>query len=126
MISNEVEMLLNDPDFKIKIVMVGSPNSGKTSLATRFAKCEFDMNKSYEHSTDTSIQLAKIDVNDKQVTTEIWDCISELGVAHEEKRRLQYLNTMAFIICVSLTDESTLEDALHYVSFFIGNPSFKT
>ncbi|KAG2393557.1 hypothetical protein C9374_007088 [Naegleria lovaniensis] len=110
--SQEIEQLLDDPEFAIKIAIVGSPSTGKTCLVHRFSKTAFPENVS--SSTETTVHPVNVEINDRQVKEELWDIVGIKSPKEEEKRKLQYLGVMTFVICFDLTIESTFEDAINY------------
>ena len=80
-INEELEELLKDPNFSIKVVVVGTSKCGKTCLCWRFAKSEFPDNVS--PTTDTNIHSTTVEINDKKVKEELWDVLSKMSLIGE-------------------------------------------
>jgi len=106
--------MLKDPDFNIKIVVCGSPSTGKSSLCSRYATSTFS--ESVSPSNDTATYVVKVEVNGQSVSTEVWDFIGEKSAKASDKRKFQYVGAMTIIVCVDLTNQETMQDAFDYVS----------
>lgn len=82
-------------------------------MVHRFAKSAFLENAS--PSTETTVHPVNVEINDRQVKEELWDIVGIKSPKEEEKRKLQYLGVMTFVICFDLAKESTFMDAINHV-----------
>jgi Ras-related protein Rab-7A len=88
----------------LKIIIIGEPAVGKTSLVKRFVSGKFS--KDYLSSIGTNIYTKKIDLdNEKQITLQLWD------IAGQERwinmRHSYYSGARGVIIVGDLTRENT-------------------
>jgi len=89
---------------KLKIIIIGEPGVGKTSLVKRFVSGKF--NKDYLSSIGTNIYTKKIDLeNETRILLQLWD------IAGQERwikmRRSYYSGARGVIIVGDLTRENT-------------------
>ncbi|KAL9641611.1 hypothetical protein ABK040_013530 [Willaertia magna] len=115
-VSKYIEEMLNDPDFAIKTVLVGSSKTGKTSLINVFCFSHFEDANTDDVATskETIINSTTVEVDRKNIKMELWDCFSDMQKSSQEKRKLQYVGAMIFLVCVDVTNETSFEDALQY------------
>ncbi|MFX1258153.1 MAG: Rab family GTPase [Promethearchaeota archaeon] len=96
-------------DFKIKIIILGEPGVGKTSLVKRFISNHFS--NDYRTSIGTNVYLkdTKFNYDDKiiKISTQLWD------IAGQERwtsmRHVYYKGAQGAIIVIDLTRKNTLE-----------------
>ena len=63
--------LSEKPDVLLKVVFVGQPYAGKTSLLTRIADNSFNTN--YLATIGCDFKMRTYDVNGKRVKVQFWD-----------------------------------------------------
>ncbi|MFW9936440.1 MAG: Rab family GTPase [Candidatus Thorarchaeota archaeon] len=92
--------------FRLKIIILGEPGVGKTSLVKKFVSGQFS--KDYRASIGTNIFIKKLNLNkDKSVVVYIWD------IAGQERwinmRRLYYRGAHGVLIVGDLTRRNTFD-----------------
>lgn len=93
-------------DFNLKIIIIGEPAVGKTSLVKKFVSGQFA--NDYRASIGTNIFTTKINLNSGiDVKIQIWD------IAGQERwiamRTIYYKGTDGVLIVADLTRKNTLE-----------------
>jgi small GTP-binding protein len=97
---------LVDPFFEFKVLLVGDPAVGKTSLILRFVEDRFD--KEYKASIGVDIMSRAINIEDKVARLVIWDIASQ-----EKFRRFRssfYQQANGILVVFDLTRRETLEN----------------
>ncbi len=97
---------MNDNKFTLKIIIIGEPAVGKTSLVKKFVSGQFT--KDYRSSIGTNIFTKKILLKKKtEVTLQLWD------IAGQERwvniRRPYYSGAKGVIIVGDLTRNNTFD-----------------
>ena len=97
---------MNDNKFTLKIIIIGEPAVGKTSLVKKFVSGQFT--KDYRSSIGTNIFIKKIVLKKKtEVTLQLWD------IAGQERwvniRRPYYSGAKGVIIVGDLTRNNTFD-----------------
>jgi len=92
-------------DFSLKIIIIGEPGVGKTSLVKKFASGQFA--NDYRASIGTNLFTTKISLNKINVSIQIWD------IAGQERwiqmRHTYYKGTEGVLIVADLTRKNTFE-----------------
>lgn len=94
-----------DPFFEFKVLLVGDPAVGKTSLILRFVEDRFD--KEYKASIGVDIMSRTINIEDKVARLVIWDIASQ-----EKFRRFRssfYQQANGIFVVFDLTRQETLK-----------------
>lgn len=94
-----------DPFYEFKIILVGDPAVGKTSLILRFVEDRFD--KEYKASIGVDIMSKTINIEDKVARLVIWDIASQ-----EKFKRFRssfYQQANGILVVFDLTRQETLE-----------------
>ncbi len=94
-------------DFKLKIIVIGQPAVGKTSLVRKFVSGEF--NKDYRSTIGTNIYIKDVVLEDgRKVILNIWD------IAGQERwirmRNRYYNGTQGAVIVGDLSRKRTFEN----------------
>jgi len=92
--------------YRLKIIIIGEPGVGKTSLVKKFVSGQFS--KDYRASIGTNIFIKNLNLNkDKSVSVYIWD------IAGQERwvnmRRLYYRGAHGALIVGDLTRKNTFD-----------------
>jgi len=95
----------------LKIIIVGEPAVGKTSLVKKFVSGQFA--KDYRSSIGTNIFIKKINLkNIGKVTIQLWD------IAGQERwinmRRSYYVGSKGVLIVGDLTRKNTFDQIRHF------------
>ena len=92
-------------DFSLKIIIIGEPGVGKTSLVKKFVSGQFA--NDYRASIGTNLFTTKISLNKINVSIQIWD------IAGQERwiqmRHIYYKGTEGVLIVADLTRKNTFE-----------------
>lgn len=98
----------------VKVVMIGSASSGKTSLSTQFAYGRFS------HSSEPTIGAAyftkEIDTKDGSLKLDIWDTAG--SEKYKSLAKMYYQGARAAIVVVDLTNELSLTEATDWITEF--------
>ena len=92
-------------EIKVKVVLLGNPAVGKTSLIRKFV---YDMySDDYIGTLGTKVSKKTVEIDGKQVTMMVWDLMGE----HEFRRiqRMAFTGTQGALIVCDLTRRETLE-----------------
>ena len=95
-----------DVDYKFKIVIVGDPGVGKTSLILRFTDNAF--RRSYIPTLGVHISDKIFNVNSANVQIVIWDIAGQ--IKFETMRQQFYLGTDGIFLIFDLTNEESFEN----------------
>ena len=100
-----------DFDFIVKILIVGDSGAGKTQLFSRFADETFCS----EHKTTQSVEYRHryIEKNRFRCKTQVWDCVASGSPAVMNSI---YRGTNAVILCIDLTNKSSIEAVPDWVN----------
>lgn len=90
--------------FRIKVIIIGEPGVGKTSLVKKFVSGQFS--RDYRASIGTNIFIKKLDLDsDKSISMQIWD------IAGQERwinmRHIYYRGAHGALIVGDLTRKNT-------------------
>ncbi|MFX0057686.1 MAG: Rab family GTPase [Candidatus Hodarchaeota archaeon] len=90
--------------FRIKVIIIGEPGVGKTSLVKKFISGQFS--RDYRASIGTNIFIKKLDLDsDKSISMQIWD------IAGQERwinmRHIYYRGAHGALIVGDLTRKNT-------------------
>jgi len=97
--------------FRIKIIIIGEPGVGKTSLVKKFISGQFS--RDYRASIGTNIFIKKLNLdNDKLVSIQIWDIAGQERWIH--MRPTYYRGAHGAIIVGDLTRKNTFEQIEHF------------
>ena len=99
------------PFFEYKILLVGDPAVGKTSLILRFVEDRFD--KEYKASIGVDIMSKTINIEEKVARLVIWDIASQ-----EKFKRFRssfYQQASGILVVFDLTRPETLESVDEWV-----------
>ncbi len=105
-------MSLNEHTFKL--VIIGDPMVGKTSLITRFITKTFD--HSYLQTIGTQLNCSEIVVGDVLIRLIIWDLAGQ--PRFESVRKLYFLGSDAVIVTFDLTRAETFENIAGWLQAF--------
>lgn len=97
----------NEPE-KIKLVLLGDGNSGKTSMLISYTTDKFNLD--YVPTVFDSY-VATIKRGEKIVNLQLWDTAGQ--DEYKRLRPLSYPRTDLFLICFSLTDPKSFNNALN-------------
>ena len=108
-----------DYDEKIKLMVLGDSNVGKSSILTKYCKNQF-LSK-YITTIGIDFQIKYLNINNKRIKVQIWD------TAGQERYRVvtkNYFNTSnGFIIIYDITDRSSFNNINNWmdqIESFIG------
>lgn len=99
------------PFFEFKLLLVGDPAVGKTSLILRFVEDRFD--KEYKASIGVDIMSRTINIEDKVARLVIWDIASQ-----EKFKRFRssfYQQANGILLVFDLTRQETFENVDDWV-----------
>ncbi|MFW9848118.1 MAG: Rab family GTPase [Candidatus Thorarchaeota archaeon] len=86
-----------------KVLIIGPPNVGKTSIVTRFTESEFE--ESYAPTVGLNVKISRIELPEGQVTMTVMDLGGQ--DAFDELRRGYYRGAHYVIFLYDMTDAST-------------------
>ena len=93
-------------NYKIKIIIVGDANVGKSCIATRFQYNKFDSN--YEITIGVEFFSKIIEVNDKLVKIQIWDTAGQ--ETFDSLIRSYFRNTDGCLLTFDLTNRESFQN----------------
>ena len=96
-----------NPLRKFKLVFLGEQSVGKTSLITRFMYDSFD--NTYQATIGIDFLSKTMYLEDRTVRLQLWDTAGQAD--YDRLRPLSYPQTDFFLICFSLADRFTFENA---------------
>ena len=100
-----------DFDEKLKLMILGDSDVGKTSILRKYCKNEFL--GSYVATIGIDFQLKYLNINDKKIKIQIWD------TAGEERYRVvtkNYFNTSdGFIIMYDIENRESFDNANNWI-----------
>ena len=109
-----------DFDEKLKLMILGDSDVGKTSILRKYCKNEFL--GSYVATIGIDFQLKYLNINDKKIKIQIWD------TAWEERYRVvtkNYFNTSdGFIIIYDITNRESFDNInnwIEQINTLVGN-----
>lgn len=105
-------MALNEHTFKL--VIIGDPMVGKTSLITRFITKTFD--HEYLQTIGTQLNCSEIVVGDVLIRLIIWDLAGQ--PRFESVRKLYFLGSDAVIVTFDLTRRETFDNIEGWLQAF--------
>ena len=105
-------MSLNEHTFKL--VIIGDPMVGKTSLITRFIHKTFESD--YKQTIGTQLNCSEIVVGDVLIRMVIWDLAGQ--PRFESVRKLYFLGSDAVIVVFDLTREETFDNIEGWLQAF--------
>ncbi len=86
-----------------KVLVIGPPDCGKTSLVTRFTESDFE--ESYSPTVGLSVKVSRVELPEGQVTLTVMDLGGQ--EAFDELRRGYYKGAHYIIFLYDMTDVST-------------------
>ncbi len=104
-IDNGCQSMSKQPYYEFKILLVGDPAVGKTSLIAKFVEDQFD--REYKASTGVDFAYKTIDIEEKVARLILWDIASQKRFA--PYRTSFYQQTNGALIVFDLTRHETLE-----------------
>ena len=105
-------MSMNEHTFKL--VIIGDPMVGKTSIITRFIDKTFDHD--YKMSIGTQLNCSEIVVGDVLIRLIIWDLAGQ--PRFESVRKLYFLGSDAVIVTFDLTRAETFDNVEGWLQAF--------
>lgn len=92
-------------EIKVKVVLLGNPAVGKTSLIRKFVYDAYS--DDYIGTLGTKVSKKSVDIDGTQVTMMIWDLMGE----HEFRRmqKMAFSGTQGALVVCDLTRKETLE-----------------
>ena len=110
---NDFENALEEESYdeKIRLMLIGNSNAGKTSIIRRFCKNKF-MN-SFISSIGIDFETKYIKIDDKTINLQIWD------TAGQERYKViskNYFNQSdGFVIVYDITDRKSFDDIVSWI-----------
>ena len=102
----EYSSIEEDYDEKIRLMVIGDANVGKTSLIKRY--CQNDFNNAYLTTIGIDFQTKNINMNNKNIKIQIWD------TAGQERYRIMaknyYNSSDGFIIVYDITKRESFNN----------------
>ena len=111
--NNDLEYSLEEEayDEKIKIMLIGDSNVGKTSIVKRYCKNQF--NESYISSIGIDFETKYIKVGEKTINLQIWDTAGQERYKVISKN--YYNKSDGFIIVYDITNKSSFDSIANWV-----------
>ena len=103
--------MLEQPYYEFKVLLVGDPAVGKTSLIRRFVEGRFE--KEYKMSIGVDIFSKTVEVGDKVARLTLWDIASQERFARFRSAFYQQANGV--LVVFDLTRPETLESMEDWV-----------
>jgi Ras-related protein Rab-1A len=108
---DESSSIEEDFDEKIKIMLIGDSNVGKTSLLKKYIDNEYS--KNYITTVGMDFQMKCLNINNKKIKLQIWD------TAGEERYRIvakNYFNSSdGFIIVYDITKRLSFDNVNNWI-----------
>ena len=106
-----------DYDEKIKLMVIGDKNVGKTSLIKRFCQNEFD--NAFITTIGIDFQIKNIKMNNKKIKIQIWD------TAGQERYRVMaksyYNSSDGFIIVYDITKRESFNQINNWIDQIVNS-----
>ena len=106
-----------DYDEKIKLMVIGDKNVGKTSLIKRFCQNEFD--NAFITTIGIDFQIKNINMNNKKIKIQIWD------TAGQERYRVMaksyYNSSDGFIIVYDITKRESFNQINNWIDQIVNS-----
>lgn len=103
--------IIEDYDEKIKIMLMGDSDVGKTSLLKKY--CENEFSNSYITTVGIDFKIQYLTINNKKIKLQIWD------TAGEERYRIvakNYLNSSdGFLILYDITRRESFDNVNNWI-----------
>ncbi|MHA1804529.1 MAG: Rab family GTPase [Promethearchaeota archaeon] len=103
-----------EPNFKFKIVLLGNPGVGKTSLVYRFIENKF--RSDYKSTLGVNLLKKEIKYNEKVISLQIWDLGGQ--ESFRSLRKLYLEGSHGGFLVFDLTNKKSFEDLPEWMGDF--------
>lgn len=97
-------------EVSLKIILLGDPHTGKTSLINQYVNHEFSL--SYIMTVGQDKLFKKIEIDDKNITLNIWDTCGQEQYSGVNKIFMK--NTNIAILVYDITEKSSFDNLNHW------------
>jgi len=99
-------------DLKIRIMLIGDSNVGKTSIIKRYCKNQFS--PSYISTVGIDFETKYLKINGKMVNLQIWDTAGQ--ERYKVLAKNYFKNSDGFIIVYDITDKKTFNNVANWIT----------
>ena len=99
-------------DLKIRVMLIGDSNVGKTSIIKRYCKNQFS--PSYISTVGIDFETKYLKINGKMVNLQIWDTAGQ--ERYKVLAKNYFKNSDGFIIVYDITDKKTFNNVANWIT----------